>query len=147
MAKARARLVIDESQLRAVLSAPDSKAVRLVQSAQRQTLNAAKIRAPVDTGQLRNSHKAEPVSVQGDKIRATITADGGAKQNYALAVHEGYPARVIVPRRKKFLSWKGPEGRVFARAVNHPGAPARPWLRNALQDTAPRMGFVVDHGD
>lgn len=144
MAKGRAQLVLDNAQMRAVLTGRNSAAVQLVQKAQRQTLTRAKITSPVDSGALRNSHLAEPIKVSGDKVTTEISAEGGAKQQYAMHVHEGTRPHVIKPRRKKVLSWKGPEGRVFASSVNHPGTPARPWLRNALQSTAPRLGFVVD---
>lgn len=144
MAKGRAQLVLDNAQMRAVLTGRNSAAVQLVQKAQRQTLTRAKITSPVDSGALRNSHLAEPIKVSGGKVTTEISAEGGAKQQYAMHVHEGTKPHVIKPRRKKVLSWKGPEGRVFASSVNHPGTPARPWLRRALQYTAPRLGFVVD---
>jgi hypothetical protein len=144
MAKGRAQLVLDNAQMRAVLTGRNSAAVQLVQKAQRQTLTRAKITSPVDSGALRNSHVAEPIKVSGDKVTTEISASGAARQEYAMFVHEGTKPHVIKPRRKKVLSWKGPEGRVFASSVNHPGTPARPWLRDALQSTAPRLGFVVD---
>ena len=144
MAKGRAQLVIDNAQMRAVLTGKNSAAVQLVQKAQRQTLTRAKITSPVDSGALRNSHVAEPIKVSGDKVTTEISVEGGAKQDYAMYVHEGTKPHVIKPRRKKVLSWKGPEGRVFATAVNHPGTEPRPWLRNALQATAPKLGFIVD---
>ena len=143
MAAVRARLVIDQSQMRAVLTGPESAAFRLVDRAVRQTLAQAKINTPVDTGQLRNSHKAQPVRIQGSKITATIEASGSAQQEYALAVHEGSRPHVIRPRRKKVLSWKGPEGRVFASEVHHPGAKARPWLLSSTRQVATRLGFEV----
>lgn len=144
MANARARIVIDQSQMRAVLTGPQSEPVRLVQKAQRQVLNQAKVNSPVDTGQLRASHKAEPVTVSGMTVRASISATGAAGQEYALAVHEGTGPHIIRPRRKKVLSWKGPEGRVFAKQVHHPGTKPRPWLRNATEQVAPRLGFTVE---
>lgn len=144
MAKGRAQLVIDNAQMRAVLTGRNSAAVQLVQKAQRQTLTRAKVTSPVDSGALRNSHVAEPIKVSGDKVTTEISVEGGAKQDYAMYVHEGTKPHVIKPRRKKVLSWKGSEGRVFATAVNHPGTEPRPWLRNALQSTAPKLGFIVD---
>lgn len=144
MAKGRAQLVIDNAQMRAVLTGKSSAAVQLVQKAQRQTLTRAKVTSPVDSGMLRNSHVAEPIKVSGDKVTTEISVEGGAKQDYAMYVHEGTKPHVIKPRRKKVLSWKGAEGRVFATAVNHPGTEPRPWLRNALQSTAPKLGFIVD---
>lgn len=143
MATARARLVIDQSQMRAVLTGPQSDAVRLVNRAQNMTLNQAKTNSPFDSGQLRNSHKAEPVVVRGSRVEGRVSASGGAGQEYALPVHEGSAPHVIRPRRKKMLSWKGPEGRVFASSVNHPGAKPRPWLFNATRQVAGNLGFAV----
>jgi len=144
MAKGRARLVIDSSQMGAVLTGPQSKPVMLVQKAQRQVLNQAKINVPVDTGQLRASHIAQPIIISGGTVRTSISATGSAQQEYAMMVHEGTRPHVIRPRRKKVLSWKGAEGRVFAREVNHPGTKGRPWLLNALKSVAPGLGFTVE---
>lgn len=64
----------------------------------------------------------------------------GTKVPYA-AIHEfGGVTRphVIVPRRKKFLVFRGRDDKlVFARKVNHPGSriPARPYLGPALLDS------------
>lgn len=146
MAGSRARLVIDHSQMQAVLTGSQSKPVVLMRKVQREVLNQARINAPVDTGQLRASHKAEPVVVSGGKVTTSISATGSSKQQYALAVHEGTKPHVIVPRRKKVLSWKGSEGRVFAARVNHPGTKPRPWLLNAVKQVAPRHGFQVESG-
>ena len=144
MAKARAQLVTDNAQMRAVLTGRNSAAVKLVQKVQRQTFTLAKTNSPVDTGDLRLSHAEAPIKVSGSKVSTEISAEGNAKQQYAMAVHEGTKPHVIKPRRKKVLSWKGPEWRVFATAVNHPGTPPRPWLRLAVERTAPRLGFVVE---
>src|SRR5699024_3680263 len=144
MAKGRAQLVIDNAQMRAVLTGKSSAAVQLVQKAQRQTLTRAKITSPVDSRPLRNDYVAEPIKESGYEVTTENRVEGGAKQENAMYVHEGTKPHVIKPRRKKVLSWKGPEGRVFATAVNHPGTAPRPWLRLALEATAPKLGFVVE---
>lgn len=136
-------LRLDDGALRRYLTGPQSEAVRLVRDGQRATLNAAKVRSPVDTGQLRNSHRAGPIRVS----RGVVTADVEVVQDYALAVHEGSRPHVIRPRRVKALTFKLPGvGRVFAKSVNHPGTKPRPWLLNAARENASRLGFVVEEG-
>lgn len=137
------RIPINQGELQQFLTGPQSAAVRLVREGQRVTLNAAKKRTPVDTGQLRNSHVSGNIRVQG----ARVTGEVEARQDYATAVHEGSRPHVIRPRRAKFLTWVGPQGRVFARSVRHPGAKARPWLLNAAKAEASRLGFTVAEGD
>lgn len=136
-------LRLDDGALRRYLTGPQSDAVRLVRDGQRTTLNAAKTGSPVDTGQLRNSHRAGPIRIEN----GVVTADVEVVQDYAMAVHEGSRPHVIRPRRVKALTFKLPGvGRVFAKSVNHPGAKPRPWLLQAAQANASRLGFVVSEG-
>lgn len=127
---------INDGQLQSLVR---KEQTRLVIKAQRATLNAAKVGSPVDTGFMRNSHAAGPIAVSGDTVRADITVTA----KYAMAVHEGSRPHVIRPRRAKVLAWKGGGGTIFARSVNHPGAKKRPWLLNALRDSAATLGFEV----
>ena len=101
----RTELRIDQGALRSVLTGPQSEAVKLIRKAQRQTINSAKLRAPVDTGQLRAGHVAGPITVSGSKITTDITAT----QTYAAAVHDGRKVTIFGPKRAKALSWVGPE--------------------------------------
>lgn len=137
------RITINQGELQQFLTGPQSAAVRLVREGQRVTLNAAKNRAPVDTGDLRRKQYASNIAVRG----ASVTGEVEAVVDYATAVHEGSRPHVIRPRRAKFLTWVGPQGRVFARSVRHPGAKARPWLLEAAKAEAGRLGFVVAGGD
>lgn len=138
----RTELRIDQGALRSVLTGPQSEAVKLIRKAQRQTINTAKLRTPVDTGQLRAGHVAGPITVSGSKVTAEVTA----VQDYALAVHEGRAAMIIRPKRAKVLSWVGPNGRVFARSVRSPARRGRPWLLNGMKDAAGALGFEVTGG-
>lgn len=138
----RTELHIDQGALRSVLTGPQSEAVKLIRKAQRQTINTAKLRAPVDTGQLRAGHVAGPITVSGSKITTDITAT----QTYAAAVHDGRKVTIFGPKRAKALSWVGPEGRVFARSVEQPARKGRPWLLNATKTAAGALGFEVTGG-
>lgn len=129
----------DEGALRSVVQ---QEAVTLIREGQRRVIQSAKMRSPVDTGQLRGSHHASNITIQGTKISGEVTA----VQDYATAVHEGSKPHVIRPKHAKALTWGKGKGRVFARSVNHPGAKARPWLLNATQAEGPRLGFKVTPG-
>lgn len=133
------QFTLDQGRLRSLLQ---QEATRVVRDGQRKVLNSAKLRSPVDTGQLRASHRSGHVVVTGDKVSADIVAE----QDYSLAVHEGSRPHVIRPRRARVLTWGKGAGRVFATSVNHPGSRPRPWLLNALKDEGPRLGFVVSEG-
>ena len=79
-------------------------------------------------------------SVSMVKGEVEYTAD------YAAAVHNGTRPRVIVPRRGRSLRFQVGGRTVYARRVNHPGTPARPYLATALQEVAGRAGFTVSIG-
>ncbi len=131
------RFVVDRGAMRRTLTGPQSSAVSLIAKLQRRVVLNAKQRSPVDKGVLRNSHRADPIIVRGMEVTGSVTATA----SYAAAVHEGTRAHVIRPRNKRMLSWQGPSGQVFRRQVQHPGTRPRPWLRNAAQDEAARLGF------
>lgn len=135
------RIVINQNQLAQFLTGPESKAVRLVQDAQRVTLNAARKRAPVDTGQLRLHHRQSNVRVDSS---GRVFGSVEATQDYALAVHEGTKPHVITPRKGKALTWTMGGTQIFAKSVKHPGTKARPWLLNAAKAEAGRLGFEVN---
>lgn len=44
-------------------------------------------------------------------------------------VEGGTTPHLILPRRSAALVFEGRDGTVFARRVDHPGSPARPWFR------------------
>lgn len=137
-----AELHIDKAMLQKVLTGPQGPAMRLIKQAQRATLAQAKSNAPVDTGALRNAHRDGPIVVTSSGIKTEIIAS----QKYAEGVHEGTKPHVIRPKNKKFLSWMGPGGRIFARSVNHPGSKPRPWLLQATRSAAGGLGFEVTGG-
>jgi hypothetical protein len=122
------------------------KAAKLkVTDVTRQVLNRADVLTPVDTGNLRrNNH------MRVKTRRSQVTGEVYNPTKYADWVHNGTRPHVIQPKkkrlfrkRKKALRFEVAGEVVFAAKVNHPGTPGQPWLRQAMEEIAPRYGFVV----
>ncbi len=100
--------------------------------------------------------EAAPLGATGETRRGIDSVAGGTALRPAFTlrskaaggdfVEEGTRPHIIVPRRGKALRFQGGGGRistagpnqriatraggvVFAKVVNHPGTPARPWFR------------------
>lgn len=112
------------------------------ETAARQTLNLAKVYAPVDTGRLRASGSIRRRSFLGFRSRWTISFD----VDYAEAVHDGTRPHIIRPRRAKALRFRMGGRIVYAKFVRHPGTRARPFLDRALREVAARLGFSYRQG-
>ena len=132
----------DDGGMRRHLTGPQSAMVRLLRETTRQTVNSAKLRSPVDTGGLRNSIRADPITVTGLRARTAVVAD----KDYAAAVHDGTAPCIIRPRNKKALAFKAGGKTVFVKEVKHPGTQPRPFLFTAARDVAGRKGFIVGRG-
>lgn len=117
------------------------RARMLVNKVTRQTLNRSAVLCPVDTGRLRASGSMR-IAERGSAVVGQVeyTAD------YAAAVHNGTRPHVIVPRRGRYLRFQVGDRTVYARRVQHPGTPARPYLATALVEVAGRAGFTVSVG-
>lgn len=137
MAKISARLQLEEGQLQQVAT---REGARLVMNLQSRVVNSAKQRAPVDTGNMRNSIRQEPVQVSGSRVTGVVLSAA----DYSMYVHEGTRPHIIRPRVAKALAFTIGGRQVFAKSVRHPGTKARPFLRNAIEATAPRLGFKVE---
>ncbi|MEG9884167.1 MAG: hypothetical protein V6Z86_06040 [Hyphomicrobiales bacterium] len=74
-------------------------------------------------GTLRKSHIVEPYGRSGARLAANTP--------YARAVHDGRPAIVIKPRRKKALYW--PKAAHPVKAVRQPARRPNPWLMRAVK--------------
>lgn len=135
MARASARLRLEEGQLQ---QAATREGARLVMSLQRRVVNSAKQRAPVDTGNMRNSIRQEPVRVAGDRVTGVVLSAA----EYSMYVHDGTPPRIYPKKPGGVLAFTVGGRRVYARSVR--GVKARPFLRNAIEQQAPRLGFQVD---
>lgn|SRR3990167_1151960 len=80
--------------------------------------------APARTARLRGSAYRDFQPLRGEV---------GFKAFYALYVHEGTKAHLILPSKKKALFWKGAAHPM--RAVRHPGTKANPFLRKAIEQS------------
>ena len=117
------------------------RAKMLVNKITRQTLNRSAVLCPVDTGRLRASGSMR-IAERGSAVVGQVEYTA----NYAAAVHNGTRPHVIVPRRGRYLRFQVGGRTVYARRVQHPGTPARPYLATALVEVAGRAGFVVSVG-
>lgn len=140
MPRITASYKVNEGQVRQVVVGPSGVGTLAVQRLVRATANSAKVKAPVRTGVLRNSitYPATP-TVTGMKVSSEVVATAP----YAKFVHDGTRPHVIKPRNASVLRFPSGGGIVYAAHVNHPGTRARPFLRNALNEEAPRLGFTV----
>lgn len=140
MPRIKASVKTDQKQLRAVLVGPRGVGTQAVSRLTRAVVASAKMKAPVKTGLLRNSITAPATpTVSGMSVKSTVVATAP----YAGFVHDGTRPHVIRPRNASVLRFPTRSGIVFAAHVNHPGTKARPFLRNAIEEQAPRMGFQV----
>jgi hypothetical protein len=91
----------------------------------------------VDTGRLRASIRVE--------ARRTLTLRSvytiGSDVFYAPFVNDGTRPHIIRPRRGQALRFRVGGQVVFARVVHHPGTRARPFLDQALRETALARGY------
>lgn len=99
---------------------------------------------PFDKGDLRKAHVVEPIG-STDALLAANTP-------YARAVHDGRPAIVIRPKRKKSLRWTTSSGDTAnAKSVAQPARKGNPWLARAIANLedegvdflAPQIGADV----
>jgi hypothetical protein len=129
-----ARIRLDRAALnRTIMNASRSE----LREAARQVVNRAKVLAPVRTGRLRSSIRAEPPRIFS--LRGSVTV--GSDLEYAALVNDGTRPHVIRPRNAKVLRFTVGGQVVFARVVNHPGTKARPFLDRALREVAAQRGY------
>lgn len=103
-----------------------------------KVLNRARVRTPVDTGNLRASHQFKITRRTG-----RITGEVYTKVKYALAVHEGRRSLVIRPKHKQALAfvWHGQP--MVRKWVWQPARRGRPWLRDSLREVASAQGYKM----
>lgn len=101
-----------------------------------KVLNRARVKTPVDTGNLRASHQFKLT-----KAAAGPTGEVYTMVKYALPLHEGRRAVTIHPKTKQALAFRW-HGRQFVRkSVTQPARRGRPWLRDALAEVAAAEGY------
>ena len=85
-----------------------------------------------------NSRAIKPVvEALVDKSSATRVdvKIGVPKEQFYVAIFEtGAQPHEITPHKKFNLFFEGAQGEIFTRSVKHPGVPARPFLRPALEE-------------
>jgi hypothetical protein len=106
-----------------------------------RVMSRAMVKAPVDHGNLRNSHHMAVV-VEAWLIRGRVwnTAE------YAAPVHEGRRAVTIRPVRRKALAFTWMGQHMVRHTVHQPARRGRPWLREALRDVATADGYRMTRG-
>ena len=99
-------------------------------------VDAAKARAPRRTGQGAETIHAEFIDTKGDSITVDVGPD--LKKGFHLKFVEfGTPPHTIRPKRKKALAFPG--GAHPVRVIHHPGTPARPFMRPAIDENEGRV--------
>ena len=130
-----ARIRLDRAALNRTIT---NATRRELTEAGRQVVNRAKVLAPVRTGRLRSSIRAEPPRIFS--LRGSLTV--GSDVEYAGFVNDGTRPHQIKPRRTGGVLRFTVGGRVvYARVVNHPGTRARPFLDRALREVAAQRGY------
>lgn len=103
-----------------------------------RVLNRAKVKCPVDTGNLRASHN---FSLR--RSASKITGEVGTRVKYALPVHEGRRAIVIRPKTKQALAFEWHGVPMVRKWVYQPMRAGKPWLRDALREVAAEEGYQM----
>lgn len=129
-----ARIRLDRAALNRTMTNATRSELR---EASRQVVQRAKVLAPVRTGRLRSSIRAEPPRIFS--LRGSVTV--GSDLEYAGYVNDGTAPHVIRPRRRRALRFIVGGRVVFARRVNHPGTRANPFLDRALREVAAQRGY------
>lgn len=132
------RFTVNDAAVRAALTGPRGPVVAAMTAMTREIEAQAKIRAPVDTGNLRASITSA-VTVTPTRVTASVVAPVA----YAAAVHDGTAARVVRPVRARVLRFSVGNRVVFAMSARIPATRGRPFLSDALVAVAPRYGFDV----
>lgn len=103
-----------------------------------KVLNRAKVKTPVDTGNLRASHQFR-ITMSANKVRGEVFT----KVKYALPVHEGRRPVVIYPKTKQALAFRWHGQQVVRKWVSQPARRGRPWMRDALREVAAQEGYKM----
>jgi len=129
-----ARVRLDRADLQRVMT---DASRRELKEASRQVVNRAKVLAPVRTGRLRGSIRAEEPRIFS--LRGSVKV--GSDLEYAAFVNDGTRPHIIRPRRAQVLRFTVGGRTVFAKVVHHPGTRPRPFLDRALREVAAARGY------
>ena len=129
-----ARIRLDRAELNRTMRNASRTELR---EASRQVVNRAKILAPVRTGRLRSSIRAEPPVFFSLRGKVSV----GSDLEYAAAVNDGSRPHIIRPRRAQVLRFSVGGRIVFAKVVHHPGTKGTHFLDRALREVAAQRGY------
>lgn len=129
-----ARIRLDRAELNRTMTNASRAELK---EASRQVVNRAKVLAPVRTGRLRSSIRAEPPRFFS--LRGSVKV--GSDLEYAAFVNDGTRPHQIRPRNASVLRFTVGGRVVYAKVVNHPGTKARPFLDRALREVAAARGY------
>lgn len=129
-----ARIRLDRAALNRTLAGATRRELR---EASRQVVTRAKVLAPVRTGRLRSSIRAEAPAIFSVGGRVKV----GSDLEYAGFVNDGTAPHIIRPQRAQVLRFNVGGRVVYAKVVNHPGTRARPFLDRALREVAAQRGY------
>ncbi len=139
------------ADMRVQLGELERKLKRVAAAVQREALAAALETGAQIVAEAANAKAPGPnIAVERDpKLTDTLASVsvGPVKRKWYYQFAEvGTTRHEIRPRRRrqlKALRFEGSEGAVFARIVNHPGTPARPFLRPAIRENEERVAAAV----
>jgi hypothetical protein len=104
----------------------------------RRVYNRANVLTPVDTGRLRAGNQMR-VRQTGAQVVGEVFND----VDYGPPVHDGTPARIVRPRRRRALRFVAGGQVVFAAWARLPARRGRPWIYRAMVEVAGRVGWTV----
>ena len=135
-----ARLQFKPGAVKAFATTQARKEVRSCTAAVNRRARRNAPGGPYSTGRLKRSINWSVQTFGWDVVGVS-----GSDLIYAYSVHEGQPARVILPRRAPYLKffWRRVGHVVRLLRVNHPGTAPQPYLVQALLTEAPKFGFRV----
>jgi hypothetical protein len=129
-----ARIRLDRAELNRTLTNASRTELR---EAGRQVVNRAKVLAPVRTGRLRSSIRAD--QPRFFSLRGSLTV--GSDLEYAAAVNDGSRPHKITAKNAKALRFVVGGRVVYVKSVNHPGTKGLHFLDRALREVAAARGY------
>ena len=100
---------------------------------------ALRTKAPIGQGE-NAGHFRDSITVRTATAPGNVQLKAGSSLPYAKYIRDGTRPHLIVPVRKKTLSFVTDSGqRIFATRVNHPGTRANHFAKRALEPRLPEL--------
>lgn len=119
---------VDDAAIYMYCNADDMPVQRDLRKRADRVLIAAKARAPVKSGRLKESLHLKHEPGAGGNMQWRI----GSSVNYALMVHEGTRPHLIHPSLRRTLRFREGGRTIYATVVHHPGTRPHRFLTEAL---------------